>query len=66
MLKAILVMVVMGANGDFEEQYQFIEGDNANVQAYDKCYVIGDQWIYDDPEKHLAFKCIYLPNEKSF
>ena len=66
MFKAILIMVVMGANGQFEANMETIEGDNADraFNAYNKCLQKGDDWIYDDPENNLAFKCVYIPREK--
>ena len=61
---AYLTMVIIMPDGSFGFAYEQFESDSVFVNALSDCNKAGEDFIYRDPMRNVAFKCEFVPKQK--
>ena len=61
---AYLTMVMVLPDGSYQFAYEQFKSDSILVDALSAGNKAGDDFIYEDPEHNVAFKCEFIPKEK--
>ena len=62
---AYLTMVIVMPDGSRQFAYEQFKSDSIIVDALSSCNKAGEDFIYEDPEHNVAFKCEFVPKERS-
>lgn len=58
-IKAVLIMLSLNNFGPQFVDMKIVEGQDVKLNnALNQCMMMGENWLYEDLDKHVAFKCV--------